>query len=236
MKIRTLFTSLIMASVLSAPAYAEYSKSEIENIIHDYIVNNPDVLIEATANVQRRQQELQKQKQDKLIAEIENSKLFPQSGPAKAKHVIVEFFDYNCGYCKRAKPLFIDLLKESKDTKYIYMEFPILSEISNTAARVGVVIYNLNKEKYVKYNNELMTRTSRLSNEVELQSLVESLDLNWKEVKNMSESKDVDEVINSIREVAAELEVNGTPAFIIDGEILRGAPRSKNDITRLLKK
>ena len=161
MKIRTLFTSLIMASVLSAPAYAEYSKSEIENIIHDYIVNNPDVLIEATANVQRRQQELQKQKQDKLIAEIENSKLFPQSGPAKAKHVIVEFFDYNCGYCKRAKPLFIDLLKESKDTKYIYMEFPILSEISNTAARVGVVIYNLNKEKYVKYNNELMTRTSR---------------------------------------------------------------------------
>ena len=235
MKLRTLCTSLVLASVLSAPAFAEYSKSDIEKIVHDYIVNNPDVLIEASDNVKRRQMEIQKQKQDKMIAEIISNKQFPQSGPAKAKHTVIEFFDYNCGYCKKAKPLFIDLLKENSDTRYIYMEFPILSEISNTAAKIGVAIYNLDKTKYVKYNNELMTRNSRLSNEVELQALVESLDLNWKEVKQLSESKDVEEVLADIRYAASELDVSGTPAFVIDGEVLRGAPRSKNDIKRLLK-
>ena len=92
MKLRTLCTSLVLASVLSAPAFAEYSKSDIEKIVHDYIVNNPDVLIEASDNVKRRQMEIQKQKQDKMIAEIISNKQFPQSGPAKAKHTVIEFF------------------------------------------------------------------------------------------------------------------------------------------------
>lgn len=236
MKIRTLCAAAVLAALVSSPAYAEFTREEIETIVHDYIVNNPDVLIEASAKVQARQAELKKAEESKTIERILKSKQFPQSGPANAKHTIVEFFDYNCGYCKKAKPLLIDLLKHSPDTRYIYMEFPILSEISLTGARVGLAVYNLDKDKYVRYNNELMTRTGRLSNEIELQTLVESLGLNWKTVLDLSKKEEVDEILAEIRAAAQALEVNGTPAFIIDGQVLHGAPRSENDVKKLLKK
>ena len=238
MKIRNslILASLASLAVLSAPAQAEYTQTEIEKIIHDYIINNPDVLIEASAIVMARQKEIEDMEKQQHIASISANKMFPQSGPAKADHVIIEFFDYNCGYCKKAKPLLIDLLKEHKDTRYIYMELPILSKISYTAAKIGIAIYNIDRNKYVEYNNKMMTRSSRLNDESEIKSVVESIGLDWEKVNEVAKKPEVDEVISAVRKEAEALKVNGTPAFIVDGEALYGAPMSKEQVLTHFKK
>ena len=127
-------------------------------------------------------------------------------------------------------------MKEHKDTRYIYMELPILSKISYTAAKIGIAIYNIDRNKYVEYNNKMMTRSSRLNDESEIKSVVESIGLDWEKVNEVAKKPEVDEVISAVRKEAEALKVNGTPAFIVDGEALYGAPMSKEQVLTLFKK
>lgn len=239
MKLKSLSLALSLGAALCtvAPASADnFTKAEIENIVKEYLINNPDVLIEANKAAQSRQAELEKAEQSKLINSIYTNSAIPQFGPEKYKHTIVEFFDYNCGYCKRAKPIVLDVLKKHPDTKYFYMEFPILSEISITAAKIGVAIYQKDPSKYVQYSNEFMTRQERLTSEIALQAYVESLGFNWADIKKAADSKEVLDLMRTIRSYAMQLEINGTPAFIVDGEVLHGAPRTADDIEGMFKK
>jgi protein-disulfide isomerase len=94
----------------------------------------------------------------------------------------------------------------------------------------------MSPEKYVEFNRALMTSNTRLQNEIELQVAVESLGLKWNDVKTKSESMDVQLTLKKIRDIAQGFEVTGTPAFIVDGEILRGAPRNEGMVLGLFKK
>ncbi len=239
MKLHSMLSVLALSLSLGlAPSlHAEdFTKAQIEQIIHDYLINNPDVMIEVGEKIKNRQVELEKQEQAKVVASIINNPNIPQSGAENAKHTIIEFFDYNCGYCKKAKPITMKLLEKQKDVRYYYLEFPILSEVSAVAAKVGVAIYSLDPQKYVAYNNDLMTRPQRLNNEVEVQALVEKLGLNWKEVKQIADSAAVKDVLLDIRDAAEKMNVTGTPSFIIDGTPLHGAPTSEDLITNYFKK
>lgn len=239
MKFKKLYAGLLvgLASLGMGQVNAEeFTKAQIETIIHDYIINNPDVLIEAQDKITQRLAEKAKVEKNKALLDIYADKAIPRSGPANAKHKIIEFFDYNCGYCKKARPLILKTLENYKDVEYLYLEFPILSEISTQAAQVGIAIYATDKSKYKEYNDTLMTRNERLTNEIQLQSLVENLGLNWSEIKKLSQGPQVAQTILKIRSFAKKFNVNGTPAFIIDGETLHGAPTSKTIIESYLKK
>lgn len=231
-----LVAGAVLTFSASVPAQAkELSKQEIEQIVHDYILNHPEVLVQAGEKI--KQQEVAKAKAEKANAlkELLANGAIPTSGPADATHTIVEFFDYNCGYCKRAKPVFMQVLNKYPKTKYVYVEFPILSEISGKAARIGLAVYQMDPAKYVEYHNELMTRQGRLSDEITLQALVEKLGFKWDEVKALSEKPEVGELIRQIRVYAQKMEVTGTPVFIIDGQELHGAPTDISAVEALLK-
>lgn len=231
-----LVAGAVLTFSASVPAQAkELSKQEIEQIVHDYILNHPEVLVQAGEKI--KQQEVAKAKAEKANAlkELLANGAIPTSGPADATHTIVEFFDYNCGYCKRAKPVFMQVLNKYPKIKYVYVEFPILSEISGKAARIGLAVYQMDPAKYVEYHNELMTRQGRLSDEITLQALVEKLGFKWDEVKALSEKPEVGELIRQIRIYAQKMEVTGTPAFIIDGQELHGAPTDISAVEALLK-
>lgn len=239
MNFRNLTAALLVSIATFGIANAsakDFSKEEIESIIHDYIVNHPEVLIEAQDKVEIIRAEKAKQEKLAALEKIYANKQIPRVGPANAKHKIVEFFDYNCGYCKKGRKVVLETLKKHNDVEYIYLEFPILSEISYKAAEIGVAIYAIDKTKYKKYNDELMSRSERLSNEIQLQALVEELGLNWGEVKKVSDYKEVKDVLKTIREFSKTYQVTGTPAFIIDGELVRGAPTSEKTIEAYLTK
>lgn len=216
---------------------ANLTKEQVEQIVHDYLLNHPEVILEVNEKIELLKEKLAKEKQEQAIKNLYADKTLPQSGPGtdKAKHFIVEFFDYNCGYCKKARPIFEGIIKKDPTIQYYYLELPILSEISYNAAQVGIAIYQMSPAKYVEYNQTLMTSNTRLQNEIELQVVVEKLGLNWSEVKAKSESMDVQLTLKKIREISQGFEVTGTPAFIIDGEILRGAPRNENMVLNLFK-
>ena len=172
MKLRSLVLTLTAGMALAgfgvpaaAAQFSDSQKAEIESIVYNYLLNNPDVMIEVGEKLKARQEQIQEAQRDKAVQAIIANPNIPQSGAEKPKHTIIEFFDYNCGYCKQAKPHTMKLLEKRNDVRYFYLEFPILTEVSYTAARTGVAIYAMNPELYVKYNNDLMTRKSRLQNE-----------------------------------------------------------------------
>lgn len=244
MKLR--FLSLAAASILGVSAAMTYGVStvaqaesfttaDIEKIVHDYILNHPEVLVEAGEKIKKQELQAAKLAKQNTIKEMLANGAIPKSGPDDATHTIIEFFDYNCGYCKRAKPVFMQVLNKYPKTKYVYIEFPILSEISSKAARVGLAIYQIDPNKYVEYHNELMTRNDRLRDEISIQALVEKLGLNWNEVKTLSNQKEIGDTLKQIRIYAQKMEVTGTPAFIIDGEELHGAPTDISSVESLLK-
>lgn len=214
------------------------NKEQIEQIVHDYILNHPEVILEVNEKIEILKEQLAKEKQEQAVKKLYVDKTIPQTGPGadKAKHFIVEFFDYNCGYCKKARPIFEGIMKKDPTVQYYFLELPILSEISYKAAQVGIAIYQISPEKYVEFNRALMTSNTRLQNEIELQVAVESLGLKWNDVKTKSESMDVQLTLKKIRDIAQGFEVTGTPAFIVDGEILRGAPRNEGMVLGLFKK
>src|SRR5690606_6041281 len=95
------------------------------------------------------------------IAEIENDPATPVAGDAKGSVVIVEFFDYNCGYCKKVVDDLAKVAEEVKDVKIVLKEFPILGAASETASRAGIAAYKLDKGKYFKFHRELMHASAR---------------------------------------------------------------------------
>ena len=118
-----LFAALTGATLLAAPVQAsELTKSDVEQIVRDYLVKNPEILVEMS-NALRAKQESQQAENDKTLIEAHAKQLFankdPESGNPKGSLTVVEFFDYNCGYCKRAHPLVQQLLDEDKDIRYI---------------------------------------------------------------------------------------------------------------------
>ena len=127
-----LFAALTGATLLAAPVQAsELTKSDVEQIVRDYLVKNPEILVEMS-NALRAKQESQQAANDKSLIEAHAKQLYsnkdPESGNPKGSLTVVEFFDYNCGYCKKALSDTRAILDKDKDVKIILKEFPILSE------------------------------------------------------------------------------------------------------------
>jgi protein-disulfide isomerase len=154
-----LFAALTGATLLAAPVQAsELTKSDVEQIVRDYLVKNPEILVEMS-NALRAKQESQQAENDKTLIEAHAKQLFanqdPESGNPKGSLTVVEFFDYNCGYCKRAHPLIQQLLSEDKEIRYIYKQFPILSETSYYAARAALAVKLGQPDKYQAFHDKL---------------------------------------------------------------------------------
>lgn len=221
---------------------AGFSKEEIETIVHDYLLEHPEIILEVTQKLKADQGEYQARADRKLIESqydaIFNDQRDGTSGaPAdKAKTVIVEFFDYDCGYCKKTKLLILQYLKKHpSDVHYIYKEFPILSDESVYAARIAMAIQHLYPNKYVIYHNDLMTRADKIKNTKEVDDLVTKLGMDLAKVKAEADSDYVEKKIADNERLARNMGLSGTPAYIINGRVIRGAPTSMYQLEKLIR-
>ncbi len=227
-KILTTLCVLAATTGVSSISYAgdEFSEAQIkqmDTVIENYIKNNPSVILDALENYRAeeamRAEQSAKELAKKLATDLKADNDYPYTGNKDGDVVVAEFFDYNCGYCKKALDSVNQLIKDDKNVKVVFIELPILGEQSLTAARWAIA--SEEQGKYFEFHRILMEHKGSKS-ERELIRLAESLDLDIDKMKEDANSSKTDAVIESNKKLAQDMGVSGTPAFIIEDNVIRG--------------
>lgn len=213
-----LASSLISPAVMAAkatPPMPDIQKKEIEKIVHDYLVSNPEVLLEASQALQQKQQQ-NMQQQAKSAIQDNSSQLFEGKlttvGNVKGNVTLVEFFDYQCIHCKKMSATMNNLVKKDRDLRVIYKEFPIFGKSSETASRAALAAGM--QGKYQKMHEALFAQDKRL-NETVVMEAAKSIGLDMNKLKKDMDSKEVSSILDANRQLAEKLHLMGTPAFIV---------------------
>lgn len=216
-------------------ALSAEDRKQIDKQIEDYFMRNPEKLEQARENMQafmedrtnRQQAEALLQNADKLYRDEADYTMGPQNAPI----TIVEFFDYNCGYCKRSFAPLMEVLEENKDVRLVFKEYPILGEPSYLASSTALAIND--KMKYLTYHSKLMTHSGRVSQAV-VEKILGELKLPPQKLQADARSDKYVLQLAETRQLADAIGVNGTPAFVINGQLFPGA-LNKAELTQAIK-
>jgi len=235
--IKTAFGSAIAAGLLAAsllfgtaaPALAEDALSNeqrkaVQEEIRAYILANPEIVLEALQTMQQRERQAEAERQKQAIGGLQkalaDSPLLPVIGNPDGDVTVVEFFDYNCGYCKSVVDRLANRIEADPKLKVIMVEFPILGEASVYAARVALAAEM--QGKYEDFHFALMRARGRLSVE-KIRATAEEVGLDWSKIERDMKAPEVEKTIQRNYELADSLGVSGTPAFVIGDELVPGA-------------
>lgn len=220
----TFAITMALSSVAYGGGFNEPQRKEIGEIVKEYLLQNPEVLRDAFQELQRREQVAEANRAQSLIKEHAAS-IFRSDGDLVAGNpngsvTLVEYFDYNCGYCKRAMPDVLKLVDEDKDLKIVMKEFPILGPGSTFAARAALA--SKKQGKYWEFHVALMQQRGAITEKSTLK-VAEKVGLDIDQLQLDMKSKDVEDILGANMSVAQTLGINGTPAFIIDDRLIPGA-------------
>jgi len=203
-----------------------YAKQDAEfgSQVRNYLLENPKVIREVIERLQVQEAREQAVKKSKNLAsyidELENDGYSFVAGNPDGDVTIVEFFDYRCGFCKR---VYADLMKtvdEDGNVRLVLKEFPILGEDSMLATRAALAAENQNK--YMQYHDNLMKARGGLSRGRILQIAADS-GLNTDQLLKDIDDEEISAKIQKTYQLATALNISGTPAFVIGGELTAGA-------------
>ena len=200
---------------------------DVEEVIAKWVENNPQAILESVQNMYKKAQEEQQKNAQKNIGakkdELFNSKVAGEHAPAGYDVSIVEFYDYNCGYCKKAQSSLEDLIKSDSKLRVIYREFPILGQESLEMAKVSTAVNMVNPKAFKAFHDELM-KTKEKGKSAALKA-AKSAGVNVVELeKTLSNKKDeIEKIINGSVELGSSIGISGTPGFVIGEELIPGA-------------
>ena len=194
-------------------------KTQIQDIIHQYLLDKPEVLVEALQSFQRKQYEQAEQTVKKTQANVSQfaNALFkqtndPVAGNANGKVTVVEFFDYQCSHCVDMAPVIESIIKSNPDVRLVFKEFPIRGPLSQFAARAALAA---NKQgKYYELHNALLTTKQPLT-EAGVFEIAKGAGLNVDQLKKDMDDKSVENQLKDNLKLAQDLKLFGTPAFFI---------------------
>jgi protein-disulfide isomerase len=216
------------AGAASAQKFTDEQRGEIESIIKNYLISHPEVLEEASDELNRRQTNAAAEKHQTAIKQnaetIFNSPRGVTIGAKDGDVSLVEFFDYNCGYCKRAMTDMIELLKDDPKLKVVLKEFPVLGPSSVEAAQVAVAVrmQDPSGKKYLEFHQKLLTSRGQVDKARALAAAKEAgLDLARLE-KDMA-SPEARATIEENFKLAESMGMNGTPSYVIGKQVVIGA-------------
>lgn len=221
MKLKKIITASTLAlcaaspSLMAADALSGSQKKEVEQIIHNYLVSNPEVLVEASQSLQEKQQksmQLQaKSAIEKNADQLFNAKLAVAGNP-NGNVTLVEFFDYQCIHCKKMKPVVSELIKKDKNLRVIYKEFPIFGKTSELASKAALAAAM--QGKYDEMQSALLSVDKRL-NENLIMEKAKSIGLDMNKFKKDMDSSKAKEILEENRKLAENIHLMGTPAFVV---------------------
>jgi protein-disulfide isomerase len=225
--------SALLALALPSAASAQSNplsdpqKKAVEQIVRDYLIANPEIIQEAIVELERRQQEAQKTSQ-KTALDTERKTLISSPhgnvvGNPSGDVTLVEFFDYNCAYCKRALTDLRTLMKSDPKLRVVLKDFPVLGPESVEASRVALAVkQQLSGDKLFDYHVRLMEGRGRINGERALATAKE-MGLDMARLQKDMGAPSVQEALQENVGLGDKLGLTGTPAFIIGDEVISGA-------------
>ena len=241
---RTIYSAYLIAAITlfsvagtsAEESMSDTRKKEVEAVLQEYILKNPEVLMRAiqTYQVQKQAAKRKRAKDNltSLTAELTLNPASPVIGNPDGDVTIVEFFDYRCGYCKRVFPTIQALLKEDGNIRYVLKEFPILGPDSLVASQAALAVWNTTPEKYMPFHSALMTSRGSL-NAAKIFSVAGDLGLDTDAIRKNMKNAPVSDEINKNMELSESLGITGTPAFIIGDQLAPGAI-SMDELKRMI--
>ncbi|MFQ5765877.1 MAG: DsbA family protein [Rhodospirillales bacterium] len=213
-------------STIPARPLSPAERRAMEDIVREYILTNPEVIIESIQNMREREQRQARNRAQsnlvKLRGELVNDPATPAGGNPDGDVTIVEFFDYRCGYCKRVFPDVLKVLQSDKSIRLVFREFPILGPDSLTAAKAALAAWLTDKGKYQPFHTALMQTKGALP-ETRVMSIATEAGLDADALKRAMDDPRIEQMIERNYALAEALEINGTPAFVIGDHVIRGA-------------
>ncbi len=202
-----------------ASSFSAAQRAEIERIVKDYLISHPEVMIEVSKELEKRQSTLQAESARKVILERKASIFKAPTdfvfGNTKGEITVVEFFDYNCGWCKKAIDEVQKLAKADPQVRIVLKELPIFGENSVTAARAAMA--SIKQGKYWEFHLALMREKQVTKDNVF--KIAESVGLNVDKLKADMADASISSALKETASLAQELGIEGTPGFIIDSRV-----------------
>ncbi|HKH00871.1 MAG TPA: DsbA family protein [Bradyrhizobium sp.] len=212
----------------SAQSFSDSQRGEIETIVRNYLIAHPEVLEEAMAELSKRQAAADAAKHEASVVNnaqtIFNSPRGVVLGNKDGDVTFVEFFDYNCGYCKRAMVDMLELMKTDPKLKVVLKEFPVLSQASIEAAQVGVAVrmQDPTGKKYLDFHQRLLGGRGTADKAHALAAAKEA-GLDTAKIEKDLTSTEVRATIEENFKLAEAMGMNGTPSYVIGKQVVIGA-------------
>jgi protein-disulfide isomerase len=219
------------AAIFAAPAGADEftpaQKQELGAFIKDYLVNNPDVLREAIEALDKHDKQVADQERQKTVAgdagALFSSKYQATIGNPSGTATLVEFFDYNCHFCKGALPDITKLMKDDPNLKLVLKDYPVLGPGSVEAAKVASAVRNqLPGDKFWPFHTKLLATHGPIG-KTEALAVARDLGLDMDKLAKDMQSPDVKTGLDEVMQLADALQINGTPTFVVGQDVVVGA-------------
>lgn len=218
-----LLPSAAFAQAAPPAAPQESTRPAIEQIVRQYILQHPEVLIESFRRYKEHEQAAQKEQSKEAISaslsDLQRDPSSPETGAAGGV-TVVEFFDYRCRFCKQAEGTVEKLLADHPDIHFVFKEFPILGPESSSAAKAGLAAHK--QGGYLKFHQALMNLTGPITMDA-IAELAGKQGLNVSKLKTDMESPEVQTILARNSELGQKVGVKSTPSFLIGSEMVSGA-------------
>ncbi|MFD1341761.1 DsbA family protein [Litorisediminicola beolgyonensis] len=230
--ISRLTTATALALALAAPAYAfditnmtDAEREAFRAEVRSYLLDNPGVIMEAVDALEAQQAQAQADADVQMVADNADA-LFEGhgwvGGNPEGDVTVVEFMDYRCGYCRRADPEVSELIESDGNIRFILKEFPILGENSEISSKFAIAVRNVAGDDAYKAAHDALYAMNQDMSEPVLQRLAESLGVDADAVLAEMESDAVAQEIADNRALAREMQISGTPSFVMGERLVRG--------------
>src|ERR1700691_459157 len=212
----------------SAQSFSDTQRGDIESIVKNYLIAHPEVLEEAMAELNKHQPAEETEKHEASVTTnadaIFNSPRGVTLGNRDGDVTFVEFFDYNCGYCKRAMSDMLDLMKSDSKLKVVLKEFPVLGEGSVEAARVAVAVrmQDPGGKKYLDFHQKLLGGRGP-ADKARAMAAAKEAGLDTARIEKDMASPEVRATIEENFKLAEAMGMNGTPSYVIGKQVVIGA-------------
>lgn len=204
-------------------AFNDAQKKEIGEIVRQYLMENPEVLLDVSRALEAKQQE-QEQEQRTQVLQSNAEQIFRSpadyvAGNPKGDVTIVEFFDYNCGWCKKGFPEVVSLMEKDKNLRVVLKEFPIFGGDSDYAAMAAIASKKQNK--YWELHQALFSHEGKVTKQA-VDEIAAKVGIDLAKLKDDMKDPAIAKELADTHALAQSLAINGTPAFIVDDKVSPG--------------
>jgi len=216
-------SSIVPSASNGAGVISPNDQKNIQDIVRQYIVNNPEIVAEALQNLNAKAEQAKESQSKNFLANNMNSIIAnrPYFGNASGNIVIIDFFDYKCSYCKTSNAVLERIVKDYPEVKVVLEPLPVLGKSSSDAARASLAVWRISPKNFMQFHDALIN--SPTIDQPTMMSLASKQGISTDALTKEMNSPDVQNLMNSNMTASQQIGVKGVPTFIVNGELIPGS-------------